>query len=249
MLTDPVPTRRANLVWQRDAGSAGGRDRFAVGELVQLEDRVSFRYFDDDALAVPREQGFEGFTCMPPGDDDNERLAMKLFRRRLPPSNRDDFGEFLARFGLPADWNYTDLSLLAYTGARRPGCGFSFCETFDGFEDPFSYMFDLTDVVNSLDVCSQLLPGEAVEFVCEAGDENRPSEVRVARASDGATVGYVNRVQAGVVSQWLSDGQIKAKVFKFNTFPVEPWVLVRADVTPVAAADSAEASTVASMAA
>ena len=249
MIANPVPTRRANLVWQRCLGSKGDRDCFVVGELEQLEDRVSFRYLDDDMLAVPREHGFEGYNCMPPGDDGNERIAMKLFRRRLPPSGRGDFGEFLESFGLPADWEHTDLSLLAYTGARRPGCHFSFCETFDGFEDPFSYMFDLTDVRNSLDVCDNLSPGEAVEFVCEPEDKNHPDEVRVVRASDGATLGYVNRVQAGVVSQWLPDGQVKAKVFSFSAFPSEPWILVRADVIPAVGVDASEASAAASMAA
>lgn len=249
MLTDPVPTRRANLVWQRDAGSAGGRDCFAVGELVQLEDRVSFRYFDDDALEVPREQGFEGYDCMPPGDKDNDRLAMKLLRRRLPPSGRGDFGEFLARFGLPADWDYTDLSLLAYTGARRPGDPFSICETFDGFDNPFTYVFDLVDVESSLDACGQLSPGEALEFSIEPEDGRRLDEVLVSRACDGATLGYVNRVQAGVIGRWLTEGKVEASVFRFNPFPKHPRLFVRAEIVPAVASADAAASTVASLAA
>ena len=249
MIANPVPTRRANLVWQRQAGSAGGRDCFAVGELVQLEDRVSFRYFEDYMLVSPREQGFVGYDCMPPGDKDNDRLAMKLFRRRLPPSGRGDFGEFLESFGLPADWEHTDLSLLAYTGARRPGDPFSICETFDGFVDPFTYVFDLVDVESFLDACGRLSPGEAVEFSVEPGDGRRPDEVRVSRARDGATLGYVNRVQAGVISRWLDEGLVGASVFRFNHFPKHPRLFVHADVIPAVGVDASEASAAASMAA
>ena len=242
MIANPVATRRAHLVWQDPPGSGPSRSAMPVAELTQLKGRVSFRYLDDDQLAEPRERGFDGYFGLPIGSNDNDRRAMKLLRHRLPPRSRTDFGDMLRRFGLPADWDHTDLSLLAYTGARRPGNRFSVCETFDGFDEPFTYVFDLAGVRHCRDACEGLSPGDPLTFECERDSDRDSDAIRVASARNGATVGYVNCVQADVVGRLLDGGKISASMFRFNGRPGYPRLFVRADIVPPAASSEGMAT-------
>ena len=249
MISNPVATRRAYLVWQDPPGSGPSRSAMPVAELTQLKGRVSFRYLDEEHLAKPRERGFDGYFGLPIGSRDNDRRAMKLLRHRLPPRSRTDFGDMLRRFGLPADWDHTDLSLLAYTGARRPGNRFSVCETFDGFDEPFTYVFDLAGVRHCRDACEGLSPGDPLTFECERDSDRDSDAIRVTSARNGATVGYVNCVQADVVRRWLNDGQINSSMFRFNGRPGYPRLFVRADIVPPAASSDEILPTADSMAA
>ena len=139
----------------------------------------------------------------------------------------------LMRFGLPADWDHTDLSLLAYTGGRSVHDDFSVCETFDGFDAPFDYVFDLAGVRNCRSACERLSPGDVLEFVRDLTIEH--DAVRVVRPGapeDEATVGYVNCVQAKTVGGWLDDGMIRSRALRFNPIPDYPRLFVNAEVFP-----------------
>lgn len=245
VISNPIATQRAHLVWQRPLESATdgrSRDRFAVAELNQSPDSdwVSFKYLDEDSLKAPCEQGFKGYPGLPfdAKQSDNDRNAIALLRLRLPPSSRKDFGDMLEGFGLPPDWDPTDLSLLAYTGARQVHDSFSVCETFDGFDMPFSYVFDLAGVRHYRNACEKLSRGDVLEFVCDRENKYDPNAVKIVRPGepeDEATVGYVNRIQAKTVGQWLDNGMIRSKVLRFNGRPEYPRLFVHADVFPVQA--------------
>lgn len=240
VISNPIATQRAHLVWRpwRELAADGGsRDRFAVAELKQLRDGdgVSFRYLDDDALEAPRSLGFRGYAGLPidAKKGDNDRNAAALLRLRLPPRRRGDFGEMLERFGLPADWDHTDLSLLAYTGARQMHDEFSVCETFDGFDAPFDYVFDLAGVRQCRRACERLSFGDALEFVRDLTiDLDAVRVVRPGAPEGEATVGYVNCIQAKTVCQWLDDGMIRSRALRFNARPDCPRLFVHAEVFP-----------------
>ena len=57
MINDPIQTRRATLTWQRPLEQDGRRDRVAVAELIQREERVEFSYLDEEHLGPAREAG------------------------------------------------------------------------------------------------------------------------------------------------------------------------------------------------
>lgn len=228
MIENPIATRRALLVWQRPLDQTGRRDRCAVAELVQEADGVRFRYLDQDDLERAREAGFSGYPGLPVGADDLSRIASDVLMRRLPPRDRADFSELLTRFGLPSDRAYSDLTLLAYTGARLTRDSFSVCETFDGFEGAFSYVFDVAGNRHYVDY-NQLELGEAIHFEPEPTNEVDPNAIRLARA-DGETVGYVNRLQAETVRRWLDNGSVTATVFRVNGRLQYPRLFVRADI-------------------
>ena len=242
MTYELLPTQRALLVWRtplRPADEGGGRDclvrdHHAVGELVRKRSgRVSFQYFDD--LDAARTQGFKGYPGLRLGRKVNEKVGFDLLRRRLPPAERTDFGETLQKFDLPADLDRSDhLTLLAYTGARNND-SFSICETFDGFDKPFRFLFDLANVERdgTYDVCAKLKPGDALTFKRDPDNPNNPNAVKVVRAdNEKQKAGYVNHLQAEVVCRWLDEGEITASAFKFTERSVYPRLYVNVNVSP-----------------
>ena len=239
-------TQRALLVWQtplRPAEEGGGRDclvrdHHAVGELVRKKSgRVSFRYFDD--LEAARAQGFRGYLGLPIGRKANEKIGFEELRRRLPPEQRRDYGKIMQAFGLPADVDRSDhLTLLAYTGAPEDD-DFSICETFDGFDRPFRFLFELANVRHdgTYDVCAKLKPGEALTFKREPDNPHDPNAVKVVRAAnEKEKAGYVNYLQAEAVGRWLDEGEVTASMFDFSGWSVDSSLYVNVNVSPCIAA-------------
>ena len=229
MIEHPQFTRRALLVWQSPLGSNVRRDRHAVAELVQLEDRMEFRYLDDAQLEEARLAGFTIYPGLPINSTELDRIAEEVLIRRLPPRDREDFDQLLGRFGLPPNERYPALTLLAYTGARLTSDSFSICETFDGFEPPFTYIFDVAGSRHYQELYNQLPSGEPLILEREPSNLHDPDAIRIARA-DGTCVGYVNRLQTGAVGQWLDDGRISASVFRANGRRDYPRLFVLAEI-------------------
>ena len=241
MTYELLPTQRALLVWQADlrpdeqgGGPGSLRDHHAVGELVRKKSgRVSFRYFDD--LEAACAQGFRGYLGLPIGRKANEKIGFEELQRRLPPAERRDYGEIMQAFGLPADVDRNDhLTLLAYTGACEDD-DFSICETFDGFDRPFRFLFDIANVRRdgTYDVCAKLAPGEALTFKREPDSPHGPNAVKVVRAAnEKEKAGYVNHLQAEAVGRWLDEGEVMASVFDFSEWSVDPRLYVNVNVSP-----------------
>lgn len=233
MIYAPIHTQRALLTWQRPLGIEGRRDRHAVGELVDCADgEFSFSYFDEDHLSPAREAGFTGYPGLPMDTQQfGTTAAREVLMRRLPPRGRADFGHLAERFGLDATNldQYSDLTLLATTGARLTSDSFGVCETFEGFVRPFDYVFDVAGYRHERS--SGRLPevGEPVVFEPEPDNQWDPQAVQI-RAVDGASFGYVNRFQANAVHEWLADGRIDGEVFRVNGRVEYPRLFVRASI-------------------
>ena len=231
MIENPIHTQRALLVWQRPLGQCDERrDRLAVAELVQGEGQVSFRYFDGGHILNAENEGFSGYPGLPIGSEHLDRIAMGVLIRRLPPKSRADFGEYLETFGLPWSQELPDLTLLAYTGARSTSDSFSICETFDGFQAPFTFIFDVAGSRHYEDNHTALEVGEQLRLEREKQNEYDQNAVSFVR-SDGAVVGYVNRLQAKTVGSWLGKFEIKATVFRKNGRAEYTRLFVRAEVS------------------
>ena len=230
MIENPIQTQRALLAWQRPLGNGGRRDRCAVAELVQNDDSVSFHYFDKNSIADALNAGFRNHPGLPMDAENLDRIAMEVLMHRLPPKNRKDFKEILRRFGLPADRDYTDLSLLAYTGARLTSDTFSVCETFDGFTPPFTYVFDVASYRHyRRNLGEEVTVGDRLWFVRERDNPKDLDAVRINRA-DGSQVGYVNRLQSEKVGAWLDQYNIEATVFRINGRVEYPRMFVHAEI-------------------
>ena len=243
MIEHPIHTQRALLAWQRPLGSGGRRNPHAVAKLVQAAGRFSFRYLDDEELEPARLAGFTFHPGLPFGSSELDSDAEEVLVRRLPPRNRLDVDESLQRFGLPPSRECPALTLLAYTGARPTGDSFSVCETFDRFEPPFSYVFDVAGGRHQENLYNQLIPGESLHFERKPGNQHDPNAVRITR-NDGTTVGYVNHLQTGEVGRWMDDCRIAARVFRINVRIEYPRFFILADIAARTKAFAAWPSTV-----
>ncbi len=227
LITAPSQTRRALLTWQQPIRERGRRDRMAIGELVQHADRVAFDYLPEGVEAA-REQGFDGYPGLTQEDGE---AAMRVLLRRLPPRGRGDFGEYLEAHGLAGQAELSDLSLLAYTGARiiSDSDGFGVTETFEGFERPFRYPFEVAGYRHYRDAVAPLEPGDTMRLRRDDDNPKDPNAVEVVTAQ-GARAGYINRLQAPVLRAWMEGGEIALRVFRIGTRPAYPRLFVMADI-------------------
>ena len=232
MITDPIQTQRALLAWQAPLSEHGPRRRFAVAELVARGDHVVFSYRRGSwDIEDARNGGFASYPGLPVRDHGGDAAAFRLLRRRLPPPTREDFREFLEGFGLSPGARLSDLSLLAYTGARLTGDGFGIVETFDGFDRPFQYVFDIAGFRRYRDCAPDLAEGEAVTFRPDPRNQYDPGAVEVV-CRDGVRLGYINRLQTEPVRAWLRRGTVEARVFRDNGRAAYPRLFVLARVSP-----------------
>ena len=239
MIDTPIQTRRALLTWQTPLGSDGSRIRRAVGEIVAEGKGARFRYLKGTpAFQTALDEGFAGYPGLPLDIDQASSDALAIFLRRLPSRERSDYAEFLQMFGLSPKAYWTGLSVLSYTGARLASDSFSFAETFDGFDRPFRFIFDVAGYRRREPDHEGLRVAERVNFVPEPTNGFDPNAVQIQRQS-GAQLGYVSSVQSARVAAWLRDGAIAAEIFRINGRPVYPRLFVLADVIPQRAVQAA----------
>ena len=232
MITDPIQTQRALLAWQAPLSQHGPRRRFAVAELVEREDHVVFSYRrGSQDIEDARDEGFDSYPGLPVRDYSGDATAFRLLRRRLPPATREDFREFLEGLGLSPKAHLTDLSLLAYTGARLTGDGFGIVETFDGFDRPFQYVFDIAGFRQYRAQVPDLTEGEPVTFRSDSENQYGAGAVEVV-CRDGVRLGFINRLQMEPVRAWLRGGAVEARVFRDNGRAAYPRLFVLAQVNP-----------------
>jgi len=231
LITNPIQTQRALLTWQTPLGTGGARRRHAVGELVAVDGGARFNYLSEtDSFRAARNEGFDGYPGLAlDGSDVSDALA--IFLRRLPSPERPDYDQFLKTFGLSTDAGWSGLSLLAYTGARLAGDSFSITETFDGFDRPFRYIFDVAGFRRFIQNATDLQAGDSVSLVHQPENAHDTNAVQVLRES-GECLGFINRLQSKRLLEWQQSGSIAASVYRFNGRPTYPRLFLLADVQP-----------------
>lgn len=235
MIENPIQTTRALLTWQRPLEAGEPRDRHVVGELQDSGDGIQFQYFDDETLRQAYELGFKGYPGLPissyqaaPRTDNVEAI----FMRRLPPVGRADFHRFKETFGLSRAAELTPLSLLAYTGARLTSDSFGVAETFDGFDGPFEYIFDVAGYRRRQHNSVGMVAGDPVQFLREEDNQSDPNAVQVLNSA-GDCLGYINRAQSETIANRLGSCEVRAEVFRFNGRQDYPKLFVYAGISPL----------------
>jgi len=234
MIQNPIQTTRALLTWQRPLDAGEPRDRHVVGELRDSGDGIQFQYLSDDALAEAFELGFEGYPGLPIGTYQSEPRADNveaILMRRLPPIGRADFQRFKETFGLSVNAELTSLSLLAYTGARLTSDSFGVAETFDGFDGPFDYIFDVAGYRRYQQNSAGMVAGDTVRLVHERDNPHDENAVQVLNGN-GDCLGYINRAQSAIIADRLLSCEISAHVFRFNGRQDYPKLFVYSSITP-----------------
>jgi hypothetical protein len=227
---NPAEPTRLVLAWQAPDG-VEDRRRWQVGELERHDAGVQFRYFKGSEFEAAnagrsvddmRHQGFVSFPAFEyvPGKTFNERV-METFARRLPPSSRSDFAQYLEYFSVRSSEVPSGFTLFAITEARLPGDGFSLVDPLDpdlaSGEVPFEiagFRYEAKLIVPEV--------GQPLHLVPEPTNVHDDHAVQVFLGDQ--RIGYVNRIQAPVVTQWLTTRDLECVVLRFNGRPGAPRV-------------------------
>lgn len=234
MISNPIHTKSAHLIWQSPLGdTSGSRRRLPVALMRATDDEtsVSFEYLHDTSdFKEAVSEGFEGYMGIPLDREDTSDAIKTLGRRLLMPE-RLDYHEYLARSGLSVEHNLSTLSLLSYTGAKLTSDSFSVSDTFEGFDRSFQYIFDVAGRRHSQSLTPSPQKGDTVIFRAEPDNEYDPNAVELVDVN-GNRFGYVNACQTEAVNNWLVNGSIKARVFRINGREAYPRLFVFADISP-----------------
>ena len=208
----PPDPRQLLLAWQAPPSApVQDRLRWAVGRVTRTESGAVFDYLNEDefntlnlgrSAAALRHAGYAGYPAFDPKRPDADGFCehvLEAFMRRLPPSGRADFASYLAHFHIRGDAKLSPFALLAITEARLPSDGFSLI-------DPLDPSADLIDIVIEIAGFRHLperpvFPGQSLQLRAEPSNPNDPCAIQIL-ASDHV-VGYVNRLQAPAIGQWL----------------------------------------------
>lgn len=233
MISSPIHTKSAHLIWQTPLGTGGSRRRLAVALIRASDDgtSVSFEYLRGTPdYETARSEGFAGYMGIPLDREDTSDAINTLGRRLLVPE-RPDYDEYLGRSGLKVEHDLSTLSLLAYTGAKLTSDSFSVSDTFEGFDRPFQYIFDVAGRRHYIESTPSPQKGDRVTFRAEPNNQYDPNAIAIVN-SDGNHFGYVNTCQAEVVGQWLRDGSVTGRVFRENGRAAYPRLFIFADIIP-----------------
>lgn len=220
------------LTWQPPDENAPVRTRRIVGEVFKAPDeQIVFRYLKDSPdFEAAKTAGFKGFPAFPLEQAEIRQGVIESLMRRLPPRKREDFADYLAQHRLPNPFNYSDLALLGYTGARLPSDGFGLVAVFPPDAVPCDFLLEVAGFRHvysgSLDA---IQVGDPVTFEVDA--ENPVDQDALAVVHQGHQIGYVNRAFRLPMSGWLRSHRVSASVERRNGKPERPLIYVRVCVT------------------
>lgn len=219
------------LTWQPQDEQASSRTRRVVGEVRLNNDGVvTFRYLKDTQDYMKAiDAGFKGYPSFDMRSEEVTIGVLESFLRRLPPRKREDFSEFLKLHRLPFPFEYSDLALLAYTGARLPSDGFALVPIFPDNVAACDFLLEIAGYrhVAGTDTAN-LKVGAPVGFV--ADQSNPVDSDALAIEHNGVRIGYVNRALRGTFSKWLQSKQITATIERINGKPERPLIYLRVSV-------------------
>lgn len=237
----PSEPKELILVWQAPS-SVEDRLRWAVGRVKAAPSGFVFDYLEEEEFRAlnegrnPQELQAAGYAGYPAFDvkkrsaDGFRDHVIEALLRRLPPSTRSDFGDFLAYFRIPSDTKLSPLGLLAATEARLPGDGFSFIDPLDPMISTVDVVLEIAGFRHYAPHASPIALGAQVTLSAETFNTHDPHAV--AMSIGGAKVGYVNRLQAPSVRKWLEIRSVNGWISRLNGRPDAPRAFAFVEVRP-----------------
>lgn len=215
-----TPTRLL-LAWQ----APGGGRLFSVGELLNRDGIIKFRYLSDsDDFRMAVEQGFSIYPAFPICESEYSEDVMAAFMRRLPPRSRGDYSKYLEQWRLRNDACLSDFALLAYSGAKLPSDGFSVVWPLEEVTAPGEILLEVAGFRYQGVGLNELSVGMSAAFVPEPENESDDKALRI--EVGGKRIGYVKRAQRDVVMKWLSDYDLNISLERFNGTDDRPVVYI-----------------------
>lgn len=221
--------RRLLLVWQGPEGSS--RTRHTIAELVRVaDDRVRFHYLcDSDDFKTAQAEGFVNFPAFRKLDQDYDLGIVETFMRRLPPSSRGDYAQYLEQFRLRPETVVSDFGLLGYTGAKLPSDGFSLINPLDDVVGSCDVLVEVAGFRHTSELpVDALREGDLADFAPEPGNIHDTNALAI--RAHGRKIGYVPRQQAVAICNWQRAAALQAHIERVNGRPERPliYLFVRA---------------------
>jgi hypothetical protein len=219
------------LLWQPAGGNTLGLTRRIVGKILVDPFGVTvFRYLrNDEDFAAACSQGFQGFPAFDLKTEETREGVVAALLRRLPPRGREDFDQYLAQHGLPTPFPFSDLALLAYTGARLPSDGFCVVPVFPAGVSRCDYVTEVAGLGYTFDGdVSSIQPDDQVQFFVEPS--NQVDQDAVAIYLGARKLGFVNRGLRRAFNDWIEHRNVSGYIFRVNGSSQRPRVFVRVNV-------------------
>lgn len=236
-LIENIPELKKVLIaWQEpnvEFNEKATGTRYVVGEILNNNGAVTLNYFDNEDINQAIERGFTGLTAFPISQGkSHSNNVIDILSKRLPPSSRSDYKEFLHSFRISPESvkNTPELSLLAYTRGKLAGDGFSFYPTFEDVESPFEFSLEiagfrhngLKHFDNPID-----LKDKDVELV---PDTNKYDKNAVSIICDEKILGFVPKGLQTSVRYLLEKYHLKANIERINGTVERPNILAFVEV-------------------
>jgi hypothetical protein len=217
------------------------RRRWVVGEIVSEQERTIFRYFQGKgfsesncgrSLSDLMAAGYRGYPAFQPYDSPKNfhEKVLEAFNRRLPPSDRSDFGRYLQHFRLRPGTELTTMSLLALTGAKLPGDGFEIVDPLVDTDGPFELVMPIAGFRHYKSHVHDLAEGDDLALLAEPSNSYDENAVMI--QARGKIIGHVNRLQAGGFRRLLGTAEVSAKLLRLNGTPDVPKAFAFVSVRP-----------------
>lgn len=226
-----VEPSRLLMTWQPQDEASKSRTRRVIGEVcIEPGGQFVFRYLKGTPdFEEASKAGFKGVPAFRLEDTEIHQGVIESLLRRLPPRKREDFADFLAQHRLPAPFNYSDFTLLGYTGARLPSDGFALMPDFHEDTVPCDYLMEVAGLRHVLGTdVTGIHVGDAVTF--EIDRENPVDQDALLAICQGKKIGYVNRALKASLHRWLQLHHVSATVEKLNGKPERPLIYVNISV-------------------
>lgn len=220
------------LMWQSQ--SDPDRIRYIVGEITRNGDQANLRYLKassdfKSALAL----GFDGYPAFNINEPLHTQGVLDAFMRRLPPSTRGDFRQYLEILRLPPDLEkISDFSLLGYSGARLPSDGFQIVPSFENVTGPCEFLMEPAGFRHISEISlNEIALGSKVDFEEEPDNKKDAKAIRIMIGRN--KIGYITRAYLPAFHRWLRDGwKIKAVVERKKDQPGSPTLYLFVTVIP-----------------
>lgn len=211
---------RLVLAWQAP-DERGNRTRFAVGEILKRDKEFVLRYYENTPdVVTAKSLGYEGYSAFDLKKSEHSKDVLPAFMRRLPPRSRSDFDQYLEGLRLTPFAELSDFGLLGYSGAKLPSDGFSLVNTLEGAQIPSEFLLEVAGYRHHQPSLSEDDVGKAVSLVPEPQNKFDPGAIAVRYGEK--TIGYINRLKAPVIRNWIDAGRVSAVIEKLNGRPDKP---------------------------
>lgn len=220
--------KRLLLAWQAP-DIVGDRQRWAVGELTRVSGDARLRYFVGDEFSAlnfgqPFEKisgyGYRGYPAFPLEGKIHETNVLEAFMRRLPPRNRSDFGRYREHLRLRPETEISDFALLGLSEAQLPSDGFSVVDPLSADVAQCELISEVAGYRYYAKAHPQPELGQPVDLLPEPDNSFDPNAVMV-QVGEGK-LGYINRLQAPAILEWIRQDRASAMIARLNGRPDRP---------------------------